>query len=634
MVVSCIIHFELRDLVNLCSSAKPNKVFPLFSRSKPLVTAHPPSEEAPSTYLPPQPTEESLRPDEPLVQDSVASKPPPANPLVENIKKWKSVSSGKSTGLTAEDPIVLDLSPVRTRSLPVKTKSFDSRALPKLKSKQGFGSLDTPLPDRETQHVRGPQSAFNVVNTQIPFNRKSRNPAVSLRSVEPSALPLAGILSYPRDPPIPPDQYRTSPSPTPFEIPAEYLSQHPVFLIFSETTDPLDVKEPTMDLWVDKWAPRLAEHVLGNEGRALYLRDWLKASEISSFSGFVDPPATSTPASSTQSRRKPPAKRQRGTKRPKIRREVGAKKAKKRRRREGDWIVDDDHASESSGTESHPLDAYLDDDPSAGSPVFDEIPLEVEVPMIDLPPLAYDRPNSFDMSNTIVLCGPSGSGKTAAVYACAAQLDWEVFEVYPGVGRRSGTALDNLIGEVGRNHLVMKQGGRHSSPATKDSVLTRFFGANAAQIPAEPCLADGFSDGIDIPDIGGIEIISDDGIKGSAQPPQVDPPPVAEFLQRLQVQAKQSLILLEEVDILYKDDVNFWQTVINIIRDCRRPVVLTCNGTLCASRCWFVLTLSIQTSTSFHWINYPFRRSSLLPDLLLPLPLPIFLPYAGLRVSG
>lgn len=45
-------------------------------------------------------------------------------------------------------------------------------------------------------------------------------------------------------------------------------------------------------------------------------------------------------------------------------------------------------------------------------------------------------------------------------------------------------------------------------------------------------------------------------------------------------QVGQSLILLEEVDILYKDDVNFWPTVVDIIRDCKRPVIMTCNGTL------------------------------------------------------
>ena len=507
--------------------------------------------------------------------------PPPTK---SRVKKWKSAPSNneKSSGLRAEDPIVLDQSPTRTRSLPVKTKLFGSRIPLKLKGKQGFGSLDAPLPTGETQHVRGPQTAFGRDNAVIPFKRRISDPTTSTSAGEPStsSSSLAGIIVHPRHPLAPSNPRSTLPPPPSFGIPAEYPKQHPVFRIFSEAADPLDSERPTTDLWVDKWAPRMANHVLGNEGHALYLRDWLKASEINSFCGSMDPSAASTPASSSQPKKRPPTKR--GTKRPRIRREVGSKKAKKRRRRGDDWIVDDDNMelSESSEPEGHPLDAYLDDAPSSDAPVLDEFPLEVEVPSIDLPPLAYDRPSAFDMSNTIILCGPAGSGKTAAVYACAAELDWEVFEVYPGVGKRSGAALDNLIGQVGRNHLVTKQGGRQSSPVPeKDNALMRFLGAGTAQIPAEPGFVDGSSDGTDVPDIGGIEIASDDGLGVPAQPPQERSPPGVELAEKLQPQAKQSLILLEEVDILYKDDVNFWQTAVNIIRDCRRPVVLTCNGT-------------------------------------------------------
>jgi len=552
-------------------------VFPLFNRSKtPVATQPPPEDATPSS----QPID-FARSDETFLQALEASKPPPAK---SRVKKWKSAppNNDKSSGLSAEDPIVLDNSPTRTKSLPVKTKLFGSRTTFKLKNKQGFGSLDIPLPTGETQHVRGPQTAFGKDNAEIPFERRTRDPVASTSPGEPLISSLTGIIAYPHYSPIPSDQCPSPPSsPLPFEIQASYLNQHPVFRIFSETSDPLDVNQPTTDLWVDRWAPRMAEHVLGNEGHALYLRDWLKASEINSFSGSVDPSAASTPVSSSQPKKRPPTKR--GTKRPRIRREVGSKKAKKRRRRGDDWIVDDDEMvlSGSSEPESHPLDVYLDDDaPSSGVPVFDEFPLEMDVPLIDLPPLAYDRPNAFDMSNTIVLCGPPGSGKTAAVYACAAELDWEVFEVYPGVGKRSGAALDNLVGQVGRNHLVMKQGERHLSPAPeKDNALTRFLGVSTAQIPAEPGSVDGSSDGTDIPDIGGIEIVSDDGLGVHVPLPQGDPLLVAEPVQKLQAQAKQSLILLEEVDILYKDDVNFWPTVVNIIRDCRRPVVLTCNGT-------------------------------------------------------
>ena len=554
-------------------------MFPLFSRSKSPATAQLPPEDTAITGPSSQPID-FARSDETFLQALEASKPPPAK---SQVKKWKSAPSnnGKPSGVSAEDPIVLDLSPTRTRSLPHKTKLFGSRAPFKLKNKQWFGSLDAPLPNGETQHVRGLQTVFNNNNADIPFGRRIRDSVSSTSAGELSTPSLAGVITYPQYPPIPSDQFPTPPLPLPpSEISTEYLSQHPVFRIFSETTKSSNIDQPNADLWVDKWAPCLAEHVLGNEGHALYLRDWLKASEINSFSGSVDPSTASTPASSSQPKKKPPTKR--GTKRPRIRREVGNKKVKKRRRREDDWIVDDDHASLSdpSETESHPLDAYLDDAPSSDAPVFDNFPLEAEIPMIDLPPLAYDRPSAFDMSNTIVLCGPSGSGKTAAVYACAAELDWEVFEVYPGVGKRSGAALDNLIGQVGRNHLVTKQGGRHLSPMLeKDNALTRFLGAGRTQVITEPGVVDGSSDGTDVPDIGGIEIVSDDGLGVPAPPPQDDPPPDVEPVQKLQAQAKQSLILLEEVDILYRDDLNFWPTVISIIRDCRRPVVLTCNGT-------------------------------------------------------
>ena len=563
------------DVVNSFSLAKPTKVFPLFSQPRPSATTQPPPEHTTSTYPPSRPID-FARSDETFIQALEVSKPPPTKPRV---KKWKSVPANKSEGLNAGDPIVLDLSPTRTKSLPVKTKLFDSRTPSKPKNKQGFGCLDAPLPSGETQHVRGPQTVFNNNNAGIPFKRKTRRPILSTNAGEPSTPSLAGIITYPQHPTVPSDKCHTPPPPPPSDIPAEYLNRHPAFSTLSETSDPPGVKQPTTDLWVDKWAPRLAEHVLGNEGHALYLRDWLRASEINSFSGAFDPSVTSMPSSSSQPKKKPPAKR--GMKRPRIRREVGSKKARKRRRRDDDWIVHDDHVSlsGSSETESHPLDAYLDDALSSDAAVFDEFPLEVEVPMVDLPPLTYDRPNAFDMSNTIVLCGPSGSGKTAAVYACAAELDWEVFEVYPGVGKRSGAALDNLIGQVGRNHLVMKQGGKHlSPPPEQDNALTRFLGVRGAQIIGEPVPVGGSSDGTEIPDIGGIEIISDDGLGVPAPPPPDDPPPVVESVQKLQAQAKQSLILLEEVDILYKDDVNFWPTVINIIRDCRRPVVLTCNG--------------------------------------------------------
>ena len=544
------------------------KVFPLFNRSKPPASTQPSVEDSTIDYPSSQPID-FLRSDDTLLQALEASKPPPVK---SRVKKWKSAPSndGKSNGFTAEDPIVLDHSPTRTKSLPVRTNAFGSRTLSKLKRKQEFGSLDVPLPSGETQHVRGPQSVFAVAHTDIPFERRNRDLIPSKRVGERSSLFLAGIIDYPRDSQIPPEEHSIPPLPPP-KKPVEYQAKYPAFRVFSEPVDP----EPTTVLWVDKWGPNRAELVLGNENNACYLKDWLLASEISSFSGSVDPSTASTPASSSQPKTRQHTKR--GTKRPRIRREVENKRVKRRKRKGLDWIVYDE---ESPDAEPHPLDDYLDNESYSDALFLNKPALEAEVPMADPPPLVHGTPGAFDTSKTIILCGPSGCGKSAAVAACIEELGWELLEVHPGSSKRNGAALDNLIGQVGRNHLAR---GKDSLPASKDNVLTRFLGVSATKSPAEAGPTDASSSGTDIPDIGGIEIASDDEIGVPAQPPQDVPPPVPETGQELETsQAKQLLILLEEVDILYKDDVNFWPMVINIIRECRRAVVLTCNGTWCA----------------------------------------------------
>src|ERR1700753_794410 len=133
------------------------KVFPLFKRSKPPASTQPSVEDSTIDHLSSQPID-FLRSHDTL-QALEASKPPPVK---SRVKKWKSAPSndGKSNGFTAEDPIVLDHSPTRTKSLPVRTNAFGSRTLSKLKRKQEFGSLNVPLPSGETQHARGPQSVF------------------------------------------------------------------------------------------------------------------------------------------------------------------------------------------------------------------------------------------------------------------------------------------------------------------------------------------------------------------------------------------------------------------------------------------------------------------------------------------
>ncbi|KAL7267761.1 hypothetical protein RUND412_009637 [Rhizina undulata] len=129
------------------------------------------------------------------------------------------------------------------------------------------------------------------------------------------------------------------------------------------------------------------------------------------------------------------------------------------------------------------------------------------------------------MPNIVVISGPTGSGKTAAVYAAAKELGYTVFEVSPGT-RRNGKDLLDLVGEMSRNHLV------HQSKAS--SASGSFFDNKARKA--------GTGTGND---------------EKSVQ--------------------SQSLILLEEVDILFEEDKNYWSTVCTLGATSKRPIILTCN---------------------------------------------------------
>jgi hypothetical protein len=100
-----------------------------------------------------------------------------------------------------------------------------------------------------------------------------------------------------------------------------------------------------------------------------------------------------------------------------------------------------------------------DDDDDYGDDYDDDVDYDI------IPTSATTSPerrkcNNFDpLTNVILLCGPPGSGKSCAVYACAKELDWEVFEVWPGIGKRGAKDLDAYVGDVGSNQVV-ESGGR------------------------------------------------------------------------------------------------------------------------------------------------------------------------------
>ncbi|GAA94720.1 hypothetical protein E5Q_01373 [Mixia osmundae IAM 14324] len=134
------------------------------------------------------------------------------------------------------------------------------------------------------------------------------------------------------------------------------------------------------------------------------------------------------------------------------------------------------------------------------------------------------------LTNLIVLCGQSGTGKTASVHAVAKELGFEIFEVFPGIGKRSAKDIERYVGDIGRNHLV-----RNVASPRRAAMRTP---------PQSP----------------------------SRQPILLDTPN-----SPIRNRAGQSLILLEEADILFESDLGFWDGVIQLASISHRPIIVTCN---------------------------------------------------------
>lgn len=108
-----------------------------------------------------------------------------------------------------------------------------------------------------------------------------------------------------------------------------------------------------------------------------------------------------------------------------------------------------------------------------------------------------------ELTSLILLVGPSGSGKTCAIKAVVEELGWDIFEVFAGMGTRSAKNLERWVGDVGRNHTVRKNGD--------------FFNVKAKEADSSPQ-------------------------KATGEPKKV----------------RQSVIVLEEVDLLYREEKDFW----------------------------------------------------------------------------
>ncbi|KAI1773598.1 P-loop containing nucleoside triphosphate hydrolase protein [Hypoxylon cercidicola] len=206
-------------------------------------------------------------------------------------------------------------------------------------------------------------------------------------------------------------------------------------------------------------------------------------------------------------------------------------KGKRKKKLDGFIVSSDDEADELN--EVNDAEGY---EPSGGS--------QSNVKKTVIRSSRSPRDNSR-LANAVVLSGPHGCGKTATVYAIAKELDFEVFEINPGA-RRNGKDVLEKVGDMTRNHLVQqhKEDAPHDGTG-KQGTMTAFFKQKATAAPEPTKRPTG--------------------------------PSTAKDVKKPAKAQKQSLILLEEVDVLYEEDKQFWATVISMISHSKRPFILTCN---------------------------------------------------------
>ncbi|KAL4903293.1 hypothetical protein BDW74DRAFT_169166 [Aspergillus multicolor] len=299
-----------------------------------------------------------------------------------------------------------------------------------------------------------------------------------------------------------------------------------LYASLSTSLSAFDRGEYEAQAWAHKYAPSSAQQVLCATKEALMLRDWLNHLVVSSV------------------KRGNPSKDNEKAKRKEEKKRKRRKKAKKL----DGFIVDSEDEYSEMGEISG------SDDELAG----DVTTVSDKRTVIRTGDLTFSLRSNNErgrMTNAILLSGPSGCGKTASVYAVAKEMDFEIFEINAG-SRRSAKDILDRIGDMTQNHLVHNlhdKENRNQATGTelqaeeledaKQNKLNGFFkSASTAKKPGRP--------------------------KSKA--------PAKETTVQARSQ-KQSLILLEEADILFEEDKQFWSGVLTLINQSKRPIVITCN---------------------------------------------------------
>ncbi|KAI7164523.1 P-loop containing nucleoside triphosphate hydrolase protein [Hortaea werneckii] len=288
--------------------------------------------------------------------------------------------------------------------------------------------------------------------------------------------------------------------------------------------------------WTQKYAPMMAADVLQPAREMSVLREWLTSLTISAVESSVKQVA-----------------------KPSVAQESKPKKKKKRRKPDDldDFLVDSDD-------EVHAMEELND----AG------VSIELADNKIQRSTVQVAAEGA-KLSNAVLLSGPHGCGKTAAAYAVAKELEFRVFDI-SSHERRSGKDVIDKVGDMTENHLVKHHGTADAGElsANEDTNKERLDEAFQRDLASG---RQGKMSGFFKPkgDSAPKPPIAPNKSKGNSKATTLEA--VQKALKKPPKDQQQSLILLEEVDVLFKEDKDFWSTVLKLVISSKRPFIMTCN---------------------------------------------------------
>ncbi|KAI9478367.1 MAG: hypothetical protein EXX96DRAFT_570574 [Benjaminiella poitrasii] len=290
-------------------------------------------------------------------------------------------------------------------------------------------------------------------------------------------------------------------------------------VLFENLTSLRDMEKAINDnkklLWSDKYRPNCVEGLVGFLPDYEYIRDWLNRLKIKA------PLLSSTPKNKTNSRKKRPCYK------------------------DSVMDVDDD--------ENEPL------------------------------------------CNLMLFVGKNGLGKTAAVYTAAKETGYSVFEINSS-SRRTGKDVTDYVGEMLASHHVQFDGQKKRKIVEGERIIMR--DTVIKKKPKTIDIAQHFKKLLHVSQqTEEDEEHENDSKKGEQLKADADQvmteavkPNIQNFFKKMEEknkikreeetkheEPKQSLVLLEEVDILFEEDKGFWSAVIELSQKSKRPIIMTCN---------------------------------------------------------